>query len=44
MIREGEEARMEVEYRLICGADQVKDVTFVMGGKGDVLSEREVVK
>lgn len=42
MIREGKGAWPEVEYREINGADKVKDVSFVMGGEGDMLGEREI--
>ena len=42
MIREGKGAWPEVKYREINGADKVKDVSFVMGGEGDMLGEREI--
>ena len=42
MIREGKGAWTEVKYREINGADKVKDVSFVMGGEGDMLGEREI--
>ena len=39
VVREGKGAGVEVEYWEVGGADKVKDVSFIMGGEGDMLGK-----
>ena len=44
VVGEGKWARVEVNHGEVGRADEIKDVSFVMGGEGDMLGDREIVQ